>query len=91
MSENKNPSKCFVAKDTSQSIQSINECFVAKDTSQSINELFTEEQQMNMDKMQELQDKLVTSLKDKGHTCIQILESYPTQTVWCKQDPCKNK
>lgn len=29
-------------------------------------------------------------LEKEGHTCIQILESYPPQLSWCKLRPCKN-
>lgn len=31
-----------------------------------------------------------SSLKQQGHTCIVILESFPSQTRWCRQTPCAN-
>jgi hypothetical protein len=30
-------------------------------------------------------------LKESGHTCVSILESYPPTTVWCHQKVCINK
>ena len=32
--------------------------------------------------------KLKNRLKSEGHTCIQILESYPSQVEWCRQQTC---
>ena len=30
-------------------------------------------------------------LEFKGHTCISILQSYPSQTSWCMQETCTGK
>jgi hypothetical protein len=30
-------------------------------------------------------------LKNKGHCCIQYLESYPVQIRWCQQENCIHK
>lgn len=32
--------------------------------------------------------RLVRRLRDEGHRCIAVLESYPPQIRWCKQTTC---
>jgi hypothetical protein len=29
-------------------------------------------------------------LESEGHTCVEILESYPCQVSWCEKTPCAN-
>ena len=35
--------------------------------------------------------KYAKKLESEGHTCIEILESYPIQVKWCNQQKCINK
>lgn len=43
-----------------------------------------------MRKREAEEDVFRTLLRQQGHTCIQILESFPSQTRWCGQMPCTN-
>ena len=29
-------------------------------------------------------------LEKQGHTCVEVKETYPSQTNWCKQEKCVN-
>jgi len=42
----------------------------------------------DMAKRENEQQKFRAELQCKGHTCIQILESYPSRTRWCNQEVC---
>jgi len=44
----------------------------------------------DMEERQAEEDALVKKLESEGHTCISILQSYPTQMNWREQTPCKN-
>lgn len=44
----------------------------------------------NMDTLQAKEKIFIKKLKNEGHTCIWIMESYPIQTAWCEQTPCVN-
>jgi hypothetical protein len=39
---------------------------------------------------QNKQEELMNRLKQEGHTCVCVCESYPVQVEWCHQTPCKN-
>lgn len=39
---------------------------------------------------QQQEDLEVKRLEDAGHTCIKILESYPSQHIWCGKEVCNN-
>ncbi len=34
------------------------------------------------------QSNLAKVLREKGHTCVYSLQSYPSQTVWCRNEQC---
>ncbi|BCS82509.1 hypothetical protein QLL95_gp0020 [Cotonvirus japonicus] len=44
----------------------------------------------DMARRQAEEDKFVEKLRNEGHTCIRIMESYPSQTGWCRQKICVN-
>lgn len=43
-----------------------------------------------MTEEQTKQELLMKTLKDEGHTCVEICESFPIQVCWCHETPCKN-
>lgn len=43
----------------------------------------------NTEKIQKNMEDFEKQLRTEGHTCIQILESYPIQINWCKSNICK--
>lgn len=45
----------------------------------------------DMEKRQKADDELYERLIKEGHTCMRRLETYPTQTLWCHQSPCKGR
>lgn len=42
----------------------------------------------DMDFRNQQQMQFADELKQKGHQCIQIMESYPVQIRWCGQEKC---
>ncbi|AGC01567.1 hypothetical protein H012_gp899 [Acanthamoeba polyphaga moumouvirus] len=44
----------------------------------------------DMKRRQAEEDAFVEKLRYEGHTCIYIMESYPSQTGWCRQKICVN-
>uniref|UniRef100_A0A6G6ACS9 Uncharacterized protein n=1 Tax=Borely moumouvirus TaxID=2712067 RepID=A0A6G6ACS9_9VIRU len=44
----------------------------------------------DMARRQAEEDAFVEKLVREGHTCIYIMESYPSQTGWCEQKVCIN-
>lgn len=38
---------------------------------------------------QKRQEEFVDELKQKGHTCIIYIETYPVSIGWCKQEICE--
>jgi hypothetical protein len=38
--------------------------------------------------MEAKEDEFVAKLESEGHACVIILETYPSQTRWCKKTPC---
>ena len=46
----------------------------------------------DLDKMkqrQKIKEELVDRLREEGHECIQVKESYPIQVSWCESNRCK--
>ena len=43
-----------------------------------------------MAQRQKEEEELEQKLYAEGHTCVCIAESYPQQTMWCEQTPCKD-
>lgn len=39
---------------------------------------------------QNKENEFVKKLREEGHKCIRIKESYPSKTIWCESTPCKN-
>ena len=50
-----------------------------------------EEQRKWAEEKEEENSQLIAALEAKGHVCIIVLESYPSQVQWCKQEPCAEK
>lgn len=52
----------------------------------------SEADQWNWAHQKEEQNKqLVATLEAKGHVCVEVLETHPSQIRWCKQEPCLEK
>ena len=51
----------------------------------------TSEDMPSIEEMDKKEVSFRKKLKSEGHTCIKILESYPSQTEWCKQKECVKK
>ena len=45
----------------------------------------------DMAKREREEQKFRAELQRKGHTCVQTMESYPSQTAWCGQEVCSQK
>lgn len=43
----------------------------------------------DMDERNEKAMDFAEKLKQNGHTCVRLLESFPVQVSWCNQYPCK--
>lgn len=52
--------------------------------------MFSTKDTADMRRREEKQQALRKKLEKEGHTCIQTLETYPTQTRWCGQEKCVN-
>lgn len=49
------------------------------------------EQLFDMKRRQKEEDAKVDALVAKGHTCITIMETYPSFHTWCEQEPCTGR
>lgn len=46
--------------------------------------------QYDKQEKQKEKEKLYQELIDKGHTCINILETYPMKLIWCQKEICNH-
>ena len=42
----------------------------------------------DMAQRQRKQNRLLRKLARQGHTCVLVLETYPSQVSWCKEKKC---
>lgn len=52
--------------------------------------MFSKKDTKDMHKEEAEQVALRKKLKKQGHTCVETLETFPSQTRWCGQEKCVN-